>query len=486
VRLLNSYRNKVIGCLLLTILVRVIWVMASWDFAPRIDNRDYLQRAVYLFHNGHFLPVVFGHHVFADAYWPPVFPVFLAALVYVHQGLHELGLLGPLHQMFSSQNYNAGPALPFIRFMRIAAGTVTAFGVLPLIWIARRIFGDRIAIISGVLYAIFPPIVYVADSLYSEALFTPLLLCSVAAAIKYRETRRWWWLLLTGVITGVAGLTHSDGLVLVLPLGVAVLVPLDATGHGSWRALRDYRSASGWWLRIRRLWPLAVLVAAALVTISPWTIRNEIDLHAFVPVSDSSGRTLAGVYNSYSAHDPDQPGAFHKQFVNVAPYRELFKKYPSPTPAQSSAQVHAAIDYVRAHPLYPLRVAYWNTVRILELTGGRGTEERAVREGINLPFAWVGDIAFWIVGIIALFGAFSGTMRRSGNRWIWLVPLTMYVAVVFINTSTPRFRDPIDPFIVLAAAVALGTWWGRRTRSERSLAPTGDPPLIQSHEQMEA
>ena len=33
----------------------------------------------------------------------------------------------------------------------------------------------------------------------------------------------------------------------------------------------------------------------------------------------------------------------------------------------------------------------------------------------------------------------------------------MALTVVFVNVETPRFREPVDPFLVLLAACAIGS-----------------------------
>jgi hypothetical protein len=47
------------------------------------------------------------------------------------------------------------------------------------------------------------------------------------------------------------------------------------------------------------------------------------------------------------------------------------------------------------------------------------------------------------------------------------MPLAMYLSVVFLAAETPRYRAPLDPFIVLLAAIAV-------TRRSASAAAVGD------------
>ena len=42
--------------------------------------------------------------------------------------------------------------------------------------------------------------------------------------------------------------------------------------------------------------------------------------------------------------------------------------------------------------------------------------------------------------------------RSTAPKWIWGVPLLLALSVVLVNVETPRFREPVDPFLILLAA----------------------------------
>ncbi len=43
---------------------------------------------------------------------------------------------------------------------------------------------------------------------------------------------------------------------------------------------------------------------------------------------------------------------------------------------------------------------------------------------------------------------------RAAPKWVWVVPLLLALSVVLVNVETPRFREPVDPFLILLAAAA--------------------------------
>jgi hypothetical protein len=120
----------------------------------------------------------------------------------------------------------------------------------------------------------------------------------------------------------------------------------------------------------------------------------------------------------------------------------------------------AAFHYIREHPTFVLKVGWWNTRRMLELAGR--ARSRATAATITIDHKWAdrGIVCFWIVAGLALAGALTSRARRA-PPYVWLVPALMFLSVVFLVVETPRYRTPIDPFLVLLAAAALATGWER-------------------------
>ncbi len=356
-----------------------------------------------------------------SAYFAPGYPYFLA-----------------LVDLVDGQATPRGAAVHPARIAQPVLGTI-AVALVGLI--ALELFGPLAGLIALILAAIYPVGIELSTVLVAENLLTPLVLGAVYAALRVRRadnaTAAYGWIAGAGVLTGLATLTHENAVVIVLPLIAAV-----------WSGKPR--------LRRRSLAAPALLIAATALTILPWTIRNAVVMHRFIPVSDETGITLVGTYNAASAANPGVPYKW-RIFYAIPGERSVIREAPGLTEPQIGDKLqHQAVHYIAQHPLSPLEVAYHNTRRLFELEGTFAW--RASAAGISLPIGLARDavIGLWILCLLAVAGAFSRPVRTA-PKWIWVVPLLLVLSVVLVNVETPRFRAPIDPFLILLAAAGLAS-----------------------------
>lgn len=343
--------------------------------------------------------------------------------------------------------------------------TVVLVGVL-----ARQLWGGRAGLVALALAAVYVPLIVVGGALISESLFVALILGATActAALTHSE-RRWPWAVAAGLLAGLAALTRQNGVVLV----VAVAVGAALAGTARWRRRGVAAGAHGRTRRRRGLAAGATIVAVAVIAIAPWTIRNALAFGSFVPISTETGNTLAGTYNERSRTQTRDPAAWHTlhQSRTYTAYIKRARREHVPAPQVDAHLTSAALDFIGRHPLYLAEVGYWNTVRLADLAGLPRARFTAATIGVRADFADAGTICFWVVGALALLGLLSARLRR-GPRWVWLVPLALFASEVFVSTETPRFRAPLDPFVILLAALALIAAWDRVTGRRRAESPS--------------
>jgi len=420
----NRVRLIVAALLVLALGLRV-WEVQRTSYTPANDAGSYLALASQVAHTGDYAANGgAGGTRGATAYFPPAFPYLLAGI-----------------DLIDGHRTPRGGSVEPARIAQAVLGTATvALAGL----VAFEAFGAAVGLGTLAIATVYPALIELAGTVYAENLLIPLILAAIWAALRARRSDRpYRWAAAAGVLTGLATLTHQNGIVVLFALLPAV------------------------WA-IRRA-PL-LLLGLTLLTIAPWTVRNAIVLHRFIPVSDETGLTLAGTYNPTSAHDPQIPYRWHN-YKSIPAYASLYREGPTLTEPQIDSKFRtAAFHYMGHHPLSPLAAAYHNTRRLLELEGSFAWRASTYNIGVPRSTARVGVLGFWLLALLAAFGAFTVAARRA-PRWLWITPLLLYLSVVFVNGETPRFRAPIDPFLITLAACALAS---AVARARARLTPGSD------------
>jgi 4-amino-4-deoxy-L-arabinose transferase-like glycosyltransferase len=419
-RLLRTARRLRFGhglavVLALALAIRLVAIAASPHFRPVDDAADYDRYAVSFVQHGS--PPDSQLRPGPTAFRAPLFPIVLA-------GAYELTGVRS-----ASDRWEGG------RILEAVLGTLT---VALISLIALRLWGAAAALVAGTLAALFLPLVMVGESLMSESLYVPLGLAAVLAALKSRDSPRpLWWALLAGLMVGLASLTRATELVLLLPIVFLV-----------WRRPR---------LALAALRAPLTAIAVALLTLVPWIIRDADVMHQFVPITDESGYALLGAYNDYAAHRTDDPALWSPLLREPA---KVLRVADRGNEAEVSSHFDTlTVDYIKAHPAYPLKVGLWSTLRLFNLVGVRFERQIEPTWGFARGVATWSVYAFWVLGPLALLGAVTKTARRAPLAF-WMCPVVLLLATVFV-VGAGRYRSPADPFLVMLAALAVmaaGRW----------------------------
>jgi 4-amino-4-deoxy-L-arabinose transferase-like glycosyltransferase len=405
--------------------IRVAYVDATPNMKLVDDARDY---------DGHAVSIAEGNGYSASyalrptAFRPPGFTY----------------LLGGVYWVTGVERSAAPRRVIVARRLQIVIGTVL---VAMIGLVAAQVWGPLVALVAMALSAVYIPLVTMSGTVMSEPLFAIFMLGCLSAAIAHRRSpHRWRWALLAGALAGLAILTRANAMILLLPLA---LVAWDRRPRWSLRALG----------------PPVALVAVAVLVVSPWTIRNAETLHHFVPVSTQLGSALAGTYNDDARTDKEHPASW-RSLRHVASYHDLVGDIAHTDEAVLEQQLrHRAERYALHHPGYVATVPFWTTVRAFELDGLDWARHTASTVSIDATWADRGVYCFWVFAVLALAGAFTRAARRA-PWYVWAFPALMYLSGVFLVIETPRYRTPLDPFIVMLAALAVVAA-GRRVAARR-------------------
>ncbi|MGN6168588.1 MAG: ArnT family glycosyltransferase [Solirubrobacteraceae bacterium] len=429
-RAVRSRRSLLVAGILLVALALRLGEVARSPYVPIGDGRFYLQQARIVAHTGDYSTsskpgTGSGGTRGPTALFPPGFPYFLAMV--------------DLLDGHTAPRAAADPA----RISQAVLGTVTD-ALIGLV--ALEAFGAEVGLAALALAAIYPVLIETSSVLVAENLLIALELAAVYCGLRIRRAAHpYRWTVLAGVLAGLAALVHQDGVVLVPPLAIAAW-----SGHAADTS------------RIRALVAPAAMIVAFVLTITPWMVRNAIELHRFVPISDQAGETLFGTYNPVSAGDHQIPYKWrwpysvtqHRSFADGAAKHVVVDASRYREPEWEGKLMGFAFDYIGAHPLSPLEVSFHNMLRLLEVEGSFAWKSSTASIGLQRGVARIGVLSFWAVLILAVLGVLTSYARRA-PRWIWLVPILFFLSTVWVRAETPRFRLPIDPFLVLLAACAL-------------------------------
>lgn len=383
------------------LLLRVVFILATHHVQPAADAVDYNRLAVGIAHGKGYGPSLFPQGG-PSAFRPPGYPYVLGA-VYAA----------------TNDSMTAG---------RLAGAVLGTIAVVLIATLATLVWGRRTGVVAGVIAAVYPAFIATGSVLLSEALFLPLFVGSLVCSVRYREARSVRWMVAAGLLTGLA--------VLARPLGALVILVM---------ALFALRRP----FERRALVALGAGVAAVVVVIVPWTIRNAVVTHRFVLLTDYSGADLAGTYNAQTQHAAVLPTAwrppqYNPQFAAVMSDRGLSE-------VQLMGRLKSdAETYIRHHPVSVVRTAAYGTVRMADLTGTSWSQRSFEAIGYGRRVGLVAMAGWYVLALLAVGGLFL-TERRRLPIGFWLVPVVFWLATVVVFADD-RYRQPIEVFAVLLAA----------------------------------
>ena len=397
------------------------------DVAPTSDAEWYNLRAISLASGQGYLDNA-GQ---PTAFWPPGWPMALS-LVYAQFGASNVAL----------GLFNLASAM-LIGLMTLALG--------------RRLLGNEAAARAGLLLlAIYPNAIGYVPLALTEVFYTALLMAGCWVIVA-RTSR--WHLATAGLIFGFATLVKAQTLV-VIPLLFAI----------------DWLRMRGVWSRFPRLLGEGLLVlGVAVLTVMPWTIRNQMQLGHPVLVSTNGGYTLLTGNHDTATGDytPDAPVV-----------KDLMQRPGFDEVSRDAEAKRLGLEWIKAHPDAFLALAPKKLMRLWlpdgeaewAYQGGAPGYDRFTLAYRAVRMANQGYYALLMLAFALAFFAMLAKRQRNGERWIgwWLLPygIALYptlICVVFSGQS--RFHYPVMPFVCMMAGWIAAQAWQKLAERGRP-APT--------------
>jgi len=293
---------------------------------------------------------------------------------------------------------------------------------IPIFFIARRCFGEKVAVASAWTWALFPYPIYWCIKWVWETSLSALLIATifwVSISMEDEEgLKPWVWF---GLLWGIAAL-NSPSLLSFLP----------ASEHYGWyrRRKSGKRSLAGV--------ALAAIIFVAFVT--PWLIRNARVFGQPVFLRTNFGAELRmgngpyadGTWQSY-LHPTDNLAEFRK-------YRQMGEL------AYVRQRKDEAVQWIKANPggfavvAFRKFVYYWY----------------GLPKEVNPE--WLGPVKnslFAASSLLTLFGLVLAIRQRRPHAWLFFWLLLLYPMVYYVVFPHARYRHPVDPEITILAVFVI-------------------------------
>jgi len=424
----RRFRVYATSLTLILIVTSAIHLGFAWDYA-RQNSRQALSVIPFTFEPGNIAASIARGKGFSSPLRVPTGPTAWMAPIYPL-------LLAGVFRFFGVYTFHSFVAAVLLN---ILFATLTC---VPIYYAGERIGGAGLGAGAAWLWAIFPNAILLPfESMWDaclSALLTAAILWATLALAESRRARDWC---AYGLLWGVMLMTNPTlGSLLPLLLG--------------WLAYQARKEARPWVAK-----PLLALGVAVLCCV-PWTVRNYDVFHTLVPLRTVLGLELWVGNNAQS--NGAQVAALHP--LNDA--HERAKYVAMGEIAYMRQKQRQAIAYMLSHPR---REAHLTADRFIAFWAG-GTPEPFTNfeQNHSLWFRYV-----LIFNIAAAIGTLAGIVMLFWRRSMFAFPLAVFPVIFpcayYLSLAFPRYRLPIDPIVLLLAAIALAAA-ARRVSPGRSIS----------------
>jgi hypothetical protein len=303
---------------------------------------------------------------------------------------------------------------------RVVSCLMGALLVAALGLLGRRAAGDRAGLAAAAIGAAYPVFVGLDGSVRSESLYAPLIAFVLLCAYRLRDRPETSRALTLGAVVGLAALTRSEAIALV------VLAPIAAP-----RA---------------RLRTLTLCVLACALVLSPWVIRNWTTFGE-PTLSTNSGSLIYGA----NCHD-----AYYSGLIGAWGCYPPLRATRALNEVKVASRLRSAgFRYARRHAARVPAVAAVRLLRVWDLWKPWPTSRfEALIDDRDLGVARAGLVVYYV--LIALAAAGALLLRRARRPLaILLTPVVLVSLLALLTYGTSRFRVPADVSIVVLAGISL-------------------------------
>ena len=376
--------------------------------------------------------------------WPPVYPWLLSTL----------------------QGFFGEPAnVAWARAFNALCSTLVVVATMGL---AAEVGGRRAAVLAGWFAALSPALSIWAALLYTEALFVLVFVTALWLAVRMSQSERGLRAapFVVGALLGFGAVIRAAGLILLVAVAVGAAVARLTGGRDGPRTAGAQR------LRAMRACAeaLAILVTGLLVLL-PWVVRNTLVTGELRWASATGSTNMALGWSG--ARIPFERVGLDDKTIYGAPLGGMRRRLEAPGPAIPGVEVFSdgtnmeafaparMREVLREHPGWALRS---RLVHVSELCSPLSFAHRAVRTGqldrlerstlLRRTFTVGGAALTALLLSFALVGVARGRYSPAVG-WLAAAVAAAHLVVPLLMFGISRFRAPLDPLILVFAALAF-------------------------------
>jgi 4-amino-4-deoxy-L-arabinose transferase-like glycosyltransferase len=326
------------------------------------------------------------------------------------------------------------------------AQTAVALAVALLVYeIGRRVISHRGGVIAALIATLNPYLVWHDVHVNREILDQLVGAAFVLTTLIAVERRSWPWAAATGVLAGLAILGNSRLVLVPIVLAVYLLARL---GRRAWAAA-------------------AILVVGSAVAVTPWLIRNRVEIGCWAITTDARALWKANNLQTYGvlAHGgwiddvKDPPG---HPFPNPEEARDLYRETGRKVHVTECANMryyqHKVRAFWREHPGAKAKLA----AEAVRMEWDPRPTKTATESGRGLARNWVQPVYTSLVFALGLIGLFL-VPRAFAALALALLAYETVAAMAFVGAT--RYRVAWDFLVAVLAAATVDRAYARwRTR----------------------
>ena len=368
--------------------------------------------------------------------------------------LNILSGKGYVYGHFNTNCYLYGPAILYSYFealihfltnrnyliMELIQAVIAALSVIPLFYLAKRIFNEKTAIISALLYCLHPGLVVYAGKIHELFLVTFFILVILYLLIRFENKA--WSMVLVGLLMGLGILLRAT-LICIIPSYFFYLI-LKKRG-----------------LKKAILSVLTIALLAAIV-ISPWIYRGYKLYNRFIFISTTPAEQL------WRGNNPRASGGTltvdNKAIFDVAEPDFRDRILSMNEIEQYDLFIAEAKKYIKENPVRFLKntakkfVYFWSF---------------SPQTGLLYPAWWL--LIYKLLYVVLAFFFALGVYSIFANKKVIDIPIIVFLFSFFLMVSCihsvffvdMRHRWMLEPLLMIISAYGMQTFFQRAVKAKK-------------------